>query len=48
MMNLALRCLYLCTYLQCWSEYFLLWMGVGGDQNMYHVLFTTHYSNGNC
>ena len=21
---------------------FLLWMGVGGDQNMYHVLFTRH------
>ena len=30
MMNLALRWSYFCTYLQCWSEIFLLWMGVGG------------------
>ena len=38
----ALRWSYFCTYLQCWSENLLLWMGVGGDQNMYHVLFTRH------
>ena len=35
MMNLALRWSYFCAaYLQCWSENFLLRMGVGGDQNM--------------
>ena len=48
MMNLALKWSYFCTYLQCWSENVLLWMWVGGDQNMYHVLFTRHSSNGNC
>ena len=29
MMNLAFRWSYFCTYLQCWSENFLLRMGVG-------------------
>ena len=33
---------YFSTYLQRWSENLLLSMGVGGDQNMYHVLLTTH------
>ena len=27
---------------QCWSENFWEWRGMGGDQNMYHVLFTRH------
>ena len=41
MMNLALKWSYFCTYLQCWSENVLLWMWVGGDQNMYHVFYET-------
>ena len=32
----------ICTYLQCWSENFFAMVGVGGDQNMHHVLFTRH------
>ena len=32
MVNLALRWSYFCTHLQCWSENFLLWMGVGGGE----------------
>ena len=47
-MNLALRWSYFCTYLQCWSGTFWLWMGwgVGGEggersEHVIHVVYET-------
>ena len=37
MMNLASGCSYFCTYLQCWSENFSLWIGGGRRDLTEHV-----------